>query len=98
MRGDTVRMVGEGEVASNAAEIGILRRAIEAELAGNRFRVDRRQLFLRAILFLSESQLGLVEKRGELGGKVGARFAVLGGNAFAGDLDAAGVSSSATDR
>lgn len=91
MRRDPVRVVGESEIAPDAAEIGILGWMVEAELAGNGFGIDRRQLFLGPMLFARKRQFRPVEKCCELRGKIGAGFAVFGGDALTGNLDAAGM-------
>ena len=54
-------------------------RLIEAKFDGDRFRIDRRQLFLGLWLFAGERQLGMIEQGGEFGRQIGAGLAIFGG-------------------
>lgn len=87
MRGDAIGMVAESKAAAHAAEIGGALRLVQPQLRRDRFRIDRRQLFLRLRVFGSQRQLGVFEQSGEFAREISTGLAIFGG----GYLDAAGM-------
>jgi hypothetical protein len=87
MRGDAIRMVGESKAAAHAAEIGGALGLVQSQFGCDRFRVDRRQLFLELQLFAGQRQLGVFEQGGEFARQISTGLAIFGGR----HLDAAGM-------
>lgn len=87
MRGDTVRMVGEGEAAANTAEIGDALWLIQSQFDRDRFKIDRRQFLLGLWFFAGQSELGVFEQGSEFARQVGTRLTIFG----RGYLDTAGM-------
>ena len=87
MRSDAVGMVAESKAAAHAAEIGGTLGQVQPQFGRDRFRVDRRQLFLGLRVLGSKGQLGVFEQSGEFARQIGTGLTVFG----SGYLDATGM-------
>ena len=87
MRSDAIGMIAESKAAAHAAEIGGAFGLVQAQFGRDRFRIDRRQFFLRLRVLGSQRQLGVFEQSGEFARQISTGLAIFGG----GYLDAAGM-------
>jgi len=87
MRRDAIGMVAESKAAAHAAEIGGALGLVQSQFGRDRFRIDRRQFFLRLRVLGSQRQLGVFEQGGEFARQISTGLAIFGG----GYLDAAGM-------
>ena len=87
MRSDAIGMIAESKAAAHAAEIGGAFGLVQAQFGRDRFRIDRRQFFLRLRILGSQRQLGVFEQSGEFARQISTGLAIFGG----GYLDAAGM-------
>lgn len=82
MRGDTIGMVAESKAAAHAAEIGNALGLVQPQFGRDRFRIDRRQFFLRLGFLAGKGQFGVVEQGGEFARQISAGLAIFGGGYF----------------
>ncbi|BCG80828.1 hypothetical protein MesoLj113b_43700 [Mesorhizobium sp. 113-3-3] len=87
MRRDAIGMVAESKAAAHAAEIGSALGLVQSQFGRDRFRIDRRQFFLRLRVLGSQRQLGVFEQGSEFARQISTGLAIFGG----GYLDAAGM-------